>query len=83
MDLITLPPKCSHCGYILKPDVVYFGEPIPSEKLRRATEAALTCDVMLIVGTSGVVYPVADLPRLAYEAVSRNLSQTFIVSLLI
>ena len=60
-----LPPRCSHCQGVLKSDVVYFGEPIPSDIAYQSEEEARKCDVMLVCGTSAVVYPFANLPRLA------------------
>ncbi len=62
-----LPPTCPQCSAILKPDVVFFGEPIPFEAYRRAMDAASTCDLVLVVGTSAVVYPAADVPIRAKE----------------
>lgn len=53
------------CGGILKRDTVLFGEPLPAEALRRAAAAARTCDVLLAVGTSLSVHPVAGLVPLA------------------
>ena len=61
-------PRCPQCGSVLRPDVVFFGESLPAEALPRAIEAAQACDVMLVVGTSGVVYPAASLPGLAKDA---------------
>ena len=61
-------PRCPQCGSVLRPDVVLFGENLPPEALLAAAEAAQTCDVMLVVGTSGVVYPAASLPGLAKDA---------------
>ncbi|HEX59487.1 MAG TPA: NAD-dependent deacylase [Methanomicrobia archaeon] len=62
-----MPPRCE-CGGVLKPDAVFFGEPIPVEALRRAQHEARTCDVMLVIGTSAVVYPAASLPSIAKNA---------------
>lgn len=62
-----LPPTCPHCGGIVKTDGVAFGEPIPSDVAHRSLEEALKCDLMLICGTSAVVYPFADLPRIARQ----------------
>ena len=59
------PPVCPHCGRWLRPDVVWFGEMLPQEKYARAQQAALNCEVMLVVGTSGLVYPAAGLPMIA------------------
>ena len=59
----TLPyPVCPQCRKALKPDVVFFGEQIPREAVWRATQEAETCRVMVIIGTSGVVYPAASIP---------------------
>lgn len=58
-------PRCGECGGVLRPDVVWFGESLDGRLLNRAEEAARTCDVMLVIGTSGIVYPVAFLPTLA------------------
>ncbi len=58
-------PRCRECGGMLRPDVVWFGESLDGRLLNRAEEAARTCDVMLVIGTSGIVYPVAFLPALA------------------
>jgi len=62
-----LPPRCPECGGVMKPDVVYFGEPIPSDVAYRSVEEAGKCDVMLVCGTSAVVYPFASLPRIAAQ----------------
>ncbi len=64
VDLGTLP-KCKTCGGLLRPDVVWFGESLDGRILNQADEAARTCEVMLVIGTSGIVYPVALLPTLA------------------
>ena len=60
-----IPPRCEKCGFILKPDVVFFGEPIPPEAQRRAFEEARTCDVVLVIGTSAVVFPAGEIPIVA------------------
>ncbi len=62
-----LPPLCRSCGGVLKYDGVYFGEPIPADAARRSLDEAGQCDVMLICGTSAVVYPFAELPRIARQ----------------
>ncbi|HEY5611886.1 MAG TPA: NAD-dependent deacylase [Thermoanaerobaculia bacterium] len=56
----TIPPTCE-CGNVLRPDVVWFGELLPDEAMQSAIEAVATADLLLIVGTSGVVYPAAGL----------------------
>jgi NAD-dependent deacetylase len=62
------PPRCPECGDYLRPEVVWFGEGLPPEALRAAQQLSAACDVMLIVGTSGVVYPAAAMPMIAAEA---------------
>jgi NAD-dependent deacetylase len=59
------PPYCDRCGNLLRPGVVWFGEALPLQALARAEQAADDCDLMLVIGTSGVVYPAAGLARRA------------------
>jgi NAD-dependent deacetylase len=61
-----MPPRCD-CGSVLKPDLVLFGEGIPPEVMAQSYAAAETCGCMLVVGTSAVVYPAAQLPLIAKE----------------
>ncbi|TVS87414.1 NAD-dependent deacylase [Mycobacterium helveticum] len=58
------PPVC-HCGGLIRPDIVWFGEQLPDAPWRRAVEATETADVLVVVGTSAVVYPAAGLADLA------------------
>lgn len=58
-------PRCETCNRALKPDVVFFGEGIPMVEMIRANDEANRCRVMFIIGTSGVVYPAADIPYMA------------------
>lgn len=60
-----LPPACPRCGGLIKTDGVFFGEPIPKDVAEQSLEAAERCDLMLICGTSAVVFPFASLPRVA------------------
>jgi NAD-dependent deacetylase len=62
-----LPPRCPACGGVVKSDTVSFGEPIPSYVANQSFEEAMKCDLMLICGTSAVVYPFASLPRIARD----------------
>lgn len=62
-----MPPACLHCGNLVRPGVVWFGEQLPVDESEAAWSAAQQCDVMLVVGTSGAVYPAAHLPVLAKE----------------
>jgi len=57
-----------HCAGQLRPGVVWFGEQLPGEALDKAFAAAQACDLLLSVGTSGVVHPAAQVPELAWEA---------------
>ena len=56
------PPRCPRCNDWLRPDVVWFGEMLDAATLQQAQVAAARCDVMLVIGTSGLVYPAAGLP---------------------
>jgi len=49
-------PGCAHCGGILKPDVVFFGEPVPRERVARAFDGVAAADALLVVGSSLMVY---------------------------
>ena len=55
-------PSCDRCGTPLKPDVVFFGEGIPMRAVVQANDEAMRCKVLVIIGTSGVVYPAAEIP---------------------
>lgn len=63
----TLPPHCFSCGGVVRPDVVWFGEPLPRRLLDTAWHASERCDLFLVIGTSGLVYPAAHLPLLAQQ----------------
>ena len=65
------PPRCAECGNLLRPGVVWFGEMLPVAVLDAAEQASRSCELMLVVGTSGVVYPAAGLARLARDAGAR------------
>ncbi|MCC7294037.1 MAG: NAD-dependent deacylase [Phycisphaerales bacterium] len=58
-------PRCPKCAGRLRPGVVWFGEMLPDWAVRRAEQAVCRCDVMLVIGTSAVVYPAAGLAHLA------------------
>ncbi len=62
------PPRCRHCGGPVRPGVVWFGECLPERALSEAFAAAEQCDLLLSVGTSGLVYPAAQIPALALRA---------------
>lgn len=60
------PPVCPNCNSLLRPDVVWFGESLESKTIRESYNLLTNeCDVLLVVGTSGIVYPVADFPAIA------------------
>jgi len=59
------PPRCAACGNLRRPAVVWFGEMLPLDVLAAAEQAAQACELMLVVGTSGMVYPAAGLARTA------------------
>jgi NAD-dependent deacetylase len=63
-----MPPRCDACQCVLKPSVVLFGEALPSDELSRAFDVAGRCKVMLAVGSSLLVYPAANIPRIARQA---------------
>ena len=65
------PPKCTRCGGDVRPGVVWFGEDLPKAAWSKAQSLIAACDVMLVVGTSGVVYPAAGLPVAAHQAGKR------------
>lgn len=67
LGLDELPPRCA-CGGVIKPDVVFFGEPIPERAALIASAAAQNCQAMLVVATSAVVAPASHLPLIAKQA---------------
>jgi len=65
VPLKNIPPRCDKCGGLLRPDVVWFGEPVYG--VDKAYALSESCDVMFVIGTSAQVYPAAYLPRLAWS----------------
>lgn len=59
------PPPCPVCGSPLRPDVVWFGEMLPVAAVERAWQVAERCHALLLIGTSGTVWPAAELPLVA------------------
>ncbi len=59
------PPRCHQCGESVRPGVIWFGEDLPVKELSHATVAASGCDVLFVIGTSGLVKPAASIPLLA------------------
>jgi NAD-dependent protein deacetylases, SIR2 family len=74
-------PRCPKCGGVLKPDVVFFGEPLPQQALREAFMLAEMAEVFLVVGTSLAVYPANQLPITAKKRGAKlviiNADETF------
>ncbi len=66
-DMQASPPRCPHCGQFVRPDVVWFGEMLPQDALAMAMQASRSAEVMLVVGTSGIVTPAAALPELSRD----------------
>ncbi|MGN5239487.1 MULTISPECIES: NAD-dependent protein deacylase [unclassified Rhodococcus (in: high G+C Gram-positive bacteria)] len=61
------PPVCADCSGLVRPGVVWFGEMLPDRPWHAATASLREADLLLVVGTSGVVYPAAGLPSLARD----------------
>jgi len=58
------PPRCD-CDGLIRPDVVWFGEALPDDAWNASVEAISNADLVIVVGTSAIVYPAAGLPELA------------------
>ncbi len=67
LDLAPLP-KCPSCQHLLRPHIVWFGESLDSEKLTAAIKACRSCEIILVIGTSGLVQPAASFASIAGEA---------------
>lgn len=65
LSQMSFPPICENCGMILKPDFVFFGEPIPLKALQKVGNILKKLELMLVIGTTGVVYPAGMIPRIA------------------
>jgi NAD-dependent deacetylase len=63
-----LPARCPRCSSLLKPDVVFFGEPIPWEAQAVSFKESKSCSTVLVIGTSAMVYPAASIPMMAKES---------------
>jgi NAD-dependent deacetylase len=61
------PPRCSLCGSLIRPDIVWFGEQLPAKELETAFRESSLCDTFILVGTSVLVQPAASLPFIALE----------------
>ena len=73
-------PDCSYCHGILKPDAVFFGEALPQATLAEAIHRSQNCDLLIVVGSTLIVYPAAYMPMYAKEAGAKiaivNLGET-------
>jgi NAD-dependent deacetylase len=65
---IALLPACRRCRGLLRPHIVWFGESLSPDDLSRCAAALRTCEVLLVIGTSGLVYPAAGFASVAKEA---------------
>ncbi len=77
-------PYCEMCGKVLKPSVVFFGEMIPPDALYQSQQYAEAADVVLVIGTSAVVYPAAGIPGIVKnrggKVIEFNLEETELTS---
>ena len=64
---IAILPECLTCGGLLRPHIVWFGEALDPEDLQKCFDALRNCQVLLIIGTSGIVYPAASFGPVAKE----------------
>lgn len=67
VDWVQMPPVCRHCGGLLKPDFVFFGEAIPEPAHTQSFLEAEKSDVFLVIGTTGEVTPACLIPRMAWQ----------------
>ncbi|MDP8228937.1 MAG: NAD-dependent deacylase [Candidatus Electryoneaceae bacterium] len=68
LDEGQMPPRCAKCKGVLRPDVVLFGEMLPTDVTMEAEQESRLCDLMLVIGSSLVVYPAAQLPYTAKQS---------------
>ena len=65
---IPIPPACTACGRLARPHIVWFGESLAAEDIAKSQAALESCEVLLIIGTSGLVYPAAAFAPVAKSA---------------
>jgi len=79
-DQVPIDPRRCTCGAYWRPDIVWFGDMLNAAAIEKAIKAMQSCDLLISVGTSGVVYPAAELPLIAVESgaktVEINLEET-------
>lgn len=82
---VPMTPRRCACGAYFRPDIVWFEDSLDPRNIQRAEDALASCDLLVSVGTSGVVFPAAALPRIAIArgvpAVEVNLEDTSVSSL--
>lgn len=66
-DTVPMTPRKCSCGGYWRPDIVWFEDSLDHRVVRRAREALEACDLLVSIGTSAVVYPAAELPRIAVQ----------------
>jgi NAD-dependent deacetylase len=65
---VPIPPACTACGRLVRPHIVWFGESLAAEDITKSYAALESCEVLLIIGTSGIVYPAASFAPVAKSA---------------
>jgi NAD-dependent deacetylase len=68
LDLDAGAPRCPHCGGLLKPDTISFGQQLDTNRLETAFEWARACDCMVVFGSTLIVQPAAGIPEIAARA---------------
>ncbi len=69
--LNNLPPVCENCGGYLKPDFVFFGEPLPENSFSEAIKLSKQSELQIIIGTSGEVFPASKIPFISKDSGSK------------
>ncbi len=64
----AMPPRCRYCNGLLKPDFVFFGEPIPENAYKKSLALSQSCDTMIIIGTTGEIMPASQIPYFAKDS---------------
>ena len=67
IGLENLPPRCQNCGSVLKPDFVFFGEPIPEPARTKSYREAEISDIFILIGTTGEIMPASTIPIIAKQ----------------
>jgi NAD-dependent deacetylase len=65
---VPIPPACTACGRLVRPHIVWFGESLAAEDITKSYAALESCEVLLIIGTSGIVHPAASFAPVAKSA---------------